>query len=382
MGTQYLSSEEYDEIAHRHYDAGEYDEAIGVLREGLAQYPDSVLLQVGIGYTRVAREEYAWARRCFERALELDPEYEDAWVGLGETLLKFGRVEEALEAFGEIDEMGLADDLELGLTIGRALYREGLFTDARARFAALSAEHPESAELAAARGYTLHALGDDLGARRELRRAVRLDPELHEARIYLSHLLHDRGDHRGALTELEQVPPVEHWDTLSLWRYVELKRQLDGVSEDDAWFAPWRERIAELEVEPDGIDHLLAEVEAAFEGAGAEDAQPAPELAPQMDFLMKMLGSPAAPTTPEEEEEEAPAAHRVRTAEGSVFEGTWDDIVRGMRDSCGEPEITAAVFMRRAAGQIRERTGREVPCHSAEAFLKAGASMGLLHIES
>ncbi len=381
MGTQYLSSEEYDEIAHRHYDAGEYDEAVGVLREGLAQYPDSVLLQVGLGYTRVAREEFAWARRCFERALELDAEYEDAWVGLGEVLLKFGEVEEALDAFGEIDRMGLADDLELGLTIGRALYREGLFTDARARFAALSSSHPESAELAAARGYVLHALGDDLGARRELRRAVRLDVELHEARIYLSHLMHDRGDPRAALAELEQVPPGEHWDTLSLWRYIELKCLLDGVAEDDTWFAPWRERIAELETEPDEIDHLLAEVEAAFEGAEAEPAPPAPEMAPQMDFIMKMLGQPASPTAVPAGD--APgAAHRVRTAEGSVFEGSWDEIVGGMRDSCGEPEITTAAFMRRAARQILERTGRDVPCHSAEAFLRAGASMGLLHIES
>jgi len=377
MGTSFLSSEEYDELAHKHYDVGEYDEALVVLREGLAQYPDSVLLHVGMGYTRVAREEYAWARQCFERALELDPEYEDAWVGLGETLLKFGKVDEALRCFGQIDEMGLADDLELGLTVGRALYREGLFTDARARFAALSAAHPDSAELAAARGYTLHALGDDLGARRELRRAVRLDAELHEARIYLSHLLHDSGDHRGALQELEQVPPEEHWDTLSVWRYVELKTQLDGLSEDDAWFLPWRERLAELEAEPDDIDHLLAEVEAGFESAVDEQAQAALELSAQMDFIMKILGpAPGVPAAAD-----GGAGHRVRTAEGSVFEGSWDDIVRGMRDSCGEPEITLAAFMRRAARQIRERTGRDVPCHSAEAFLRAGARMGLLQIE-
>ena len=376
MGTRFLSSEEYDELAHRHYDAGDYDDALAVLREGLDQYPDSVLLHVGVGYTRIAREEYAWARQCFERALELDAEYEDAWVGLGETLLKFGRVDDALTCFARIDEMGLDDDLELGLTIGRALYREGLFTDARARFAALTAEHPEAAELAAARGYTLHALGDDLGARRELRRALKLDGELHEARIYLSHLLHDRGDHRGALTELEQVPPDEHWDTLSLWRYVELKTQLDGVPESDAWFAPWRERLAALDDEPDAIDHLLAEVESQFEGAVDEEAQAAIELSAQMDFIMKILGSPSAG-----DDVPAVALHRIRTAEGSVFEGSWDDIVCGMRDSCGEPGITIGAFMRRAARQIRERTGRDVPSHSAEAFLRAGARMGLLKIE-
>lgn len=372
MGTSFLSSEEYDELAHKHYDAGDYDEALGVLREGISQYPDSVLLHVGLGYTRIAREEYAWARGCFERALEIEPEYEDAWVGLGETLLKFGRVDEALACFARIDEMGLGDDLELGLTVGRALYREGLFTDARARFAALSSSHPDSAELAAARGYTLHALGDDLGARRELRRAIKLDGDLHEARIYLSHLLHDRGDPRAALSELEQVPPAEHWDTLSLWRYLELKGQLDGLGEDDPSLAPWRQRLDELEADPDDIDHLLAEVESSFEGAVDEQAQAALELSAQMDFMMKVLGAPGTEAD----------RHRVRTAEGSVFEGSWDDIVGGMRDACGEPSLTLAAFMRRAARQIRERTGRDVPAHSAEAFLKAGARMGLLHIEA
>jgi hypothetical protein len=74
--------------------------------------------------------------------------------------------------------------------------------------------------------------------------------------------------------------------------------------------------------------------------------------------------------------------HRIRTAEGTLFDGTWDEIVRGMRDACGEPEISLRSFMRRAARQIRDRTGREIPSHSAEAFLKAGARLGLLRIES
>ncbi|HYR10547.1 MAG TPA: hypothetical protein VEQ60_22415, partial [Longimicrobium sp.] len=104
--------------------------------------------------------------------------------------------------------------------------------------------------------------------------------------------------------------------------------------------------------------------------------QAALELSAQMDFIMKILGAP-----PAENAAVKPAPHRVRTAEGSVFEGSWDEIVAGMRDSCGEPTITLSSFMRRAARQIRERTGTEVPFHSAEAFLKAGARMGLLHIE-
>ena len=377
MATSFLSAEEFDEQAHRLYESGEYDDALELLRDGLRHHPDSALLHVGLGYVRIAREEYAWARVSFETALDLDPEYEDAWVGLGETLLKFGRVDEALKCFSTVDAMGLHGDLELGLTMGRALYREGLFADARTRFTALAHGHPDSAEVAAARGYTLHALGDDVGARRELRRALRLDGELHEARIYLSHLLHDRGDLPGALRELEKVPPSEHWDTLSLWRFVELKCAVDQVREDDPILAPWRERIAELDADPDPIDHLLAEVEAAFEGGDDEGGQPL-ELSAQIDFIMRML-NPAADGR--EARDTEVQAHRVRTAEGTLFEGTWDEIVAGMRDHA-DPTLQVSVFMRRAARQIRERTGGVVPTDSAEAFVKAGARLGLLHIEA
>jgi Flp pilus assembly protein TadD len=265
MSLPFLGSEEFDERAHQLYNEGEYDSALDLLQEGLGLYPESVDLQVGLGYVRLAREEFAWARQLFSDALAADPEHEDAWVGLGESLMKFGRVDEALSCFAKVDELGKGDDLELGLAIGRALYREGLYRESRQRLTGLAKAHKSTAEVRAALGYTLHAMGDDVGARRELRHALRVDPELHEVRIYLSHLLFERGDMVGALREMDRVPPEEHWDTLSLWRYVELKCSIDGLDEADASLARWRERWAELQQEPDAVDHLLAEVEAAFE---------------------------------------------------------------------------------------------------------------------
>ena len=52
-----------------------------------------------MGYARLAREEYAWARRSFDEALILDPEHEDALAGLGETLMKFGQQDAAVRCF-------------------------------------------------------------------------------------------------------------------------------------------------------------------------------------------------------------------------------------------------------------------------------------------
>src|SRR5215208_2274114 len=130
MPTPFLSSEEYDERAHRLYDDGDYDGALETLKEALRLYPHSVDLYVGLGYTRLAREEFAWAKQAFERAVVLDPEHEDALVGMGESLLRFGQQREALRLFRTARQSGSGDDAELLLTIGRALYRERLYEEA------------------------------------------------------------------------------------------------------------------------------------------------------------------------------------------------------------------------------------------------------------
>src|SRR5499426_388684 len=106
MPTPFLSSEEYDERAHQLYNEGQYDEALDILREGLALYPNAVELHVGVGYARLARDEFAWARKSFEQALILDPEHEDALAGLGEALLKFGQSEASVRTFRRILELG------------------------------------------------------------------------------------------------------------------------------------------------------------------------------------------------------------------------------------------------------------------------------------
>ena len=194
MPTPFLSSEEYDERAHQLYNEGQYDEALEVLREGLSLYPNSVELHIGVGYARLAREEYAWARRTFEKALVLDPEHEDALAGLGETLLKFGQREQAVRAFRLILDLGYSDDIDLILQVGRALFREELMEEAREFFEIAARESSELAEAAACLGYVHHRLGNDEAAISHLQRALQLDEEHTEARIYLANILYDRGE--------------------------------------------------------------------------------------------------------------------------------------------------------------------------------------------
>ena len=366
MSERFLSSEEYDERAHKLYNDGDYDGALEMLKEGLSLYPNAVELYVGMGYARLAREEFAWAKQAFERGLVLDPTHEDAMVGMGETLLRFGEKVKALSLFGQVEAMGYDDDVDLMLTMGRALYREALWPECRDVFAKAAAARPDSAEAAASLGYVLHRLGDDVGAGRQIRRALRLDPDLHEARIYLGHLLYDRGEWEGALREFERVPPLEHWDALAVWRIMELKRALWQMDAGDARLAPWESRLKELESLEDPVDRLLAEVEAQANGAAGERMRDPS----QLELFERGSGVTSDSHV-----------HQVRLPDGYSFRGTWHEIVRQMRDQAGFCHETIMHYMRRLAERWHEQSGVEIPFQDPESFLQAAIRAKLVKLE-
>ncbi|MCA9739723.1 MAG: tetratricopeptide repeat protein [Gemmatimonadota bacterium] len=363
MSDQFLSSEDYDERAHRLYNEGDYEGALELLKEGLSIYPGAVDLYVGLGYARLAREEFAWARQAFERALVLDPTHEDGLVGMGETLLRFGQREAALRYFRAVEQVGMGQDLDLLLTMGRALYREAMYGEARDFFARACAVRPQNAEAAASLGYALHRLGDEVGAGRQIRRALRIDPDAHEARIYLGHLLYDRGDWEGALREFERVPPHEHWDSLAVWRLVELKRALWHLEPGDVRLAPWERRLEELESFTDPIDQLLAEIENEAQRA---ESEPDPR-------QLELFGA--------ERSAREQAVHHVRTPGGQVLRGTWREIVTQMRDQAGFGHETVTQYMRRLAERWHEQLGVDIPFNDPRNFLRAAIDAGIMRLE-
>lgn len=368
MPAPFMSSEEYDERAHQLYNEGQYDEALHVLKEGLAIYPNAVELHIGVGYARVAREEYAWARRSFEEALVLDPEHEDALAGLGETLLKFGQEKSALKAFHKVLELGYEDDVELMLQIGRALFRDGLVSDAKEYFDIAVRLTPDSAEGVALVGYTLHRMGEDDSAIATLRRALQLDTDHSEARIYLGNILYDRGEYEAALYHLDRSAPEEHWDELGIWRLMELKKTIHRLGDDDPELKKWEARLAELAGEPDDIDEMLGEIEQR----AAEEARH--EARNQLELFGAMLSGLV-------EERRDTASHRVLTREGRPFEGTWEMIVQKMRDSNGAfSGRSLQDYMQNEARRGYSLTGIQIPTGDPESFIRGSADAGLLRI--
>ncbi len=368
MPSPFLSSEEYDERAHQLYNEGSYDEALALLREGLGVYPSSVELHVGVGYARLARDEFAWARRAFEEALVLDPEHEDALAGLGEVLLKLGQTAAGLKSFNRILELGYSDDIELILQVGRALFREGLVAESKEFFEIAVQQTPENAEAVAMVGYAQHRLGDEAGAVETLRQALQLDPEHSEARIYLGNLLYDLGEYEAALYQLERTRPEEHWDELGIWRLLELKKSHLRLKDDDPSLRIWEERLGELAPEPDALDDLLAEIEQRASEQDEEQARSQLELFGAL--LVDLTGQKVFPDR-----------HHIVGRDGQPYEGTWEEIVGAMRDAIA-PSTARSLeeFMQSEARRGFALTGMLIPTRDAESFLRASADAGLLRI--
>lgn len=365
MSGELWEPHEYDAEAQRLYDAGDQDAALDVLMEGLVVHPESPALYLTLGYVRLAREEYGWARAAFEETLGLAPDHEEALVGLGDALLKLGERSGAFMAFSRVRELGHEGDPELMLAVARALYREGLYGRA-ARHYRLADGHPEAlAEL----GYCLYQAGDQAAAARQVEAALERDPDLYEARVFHGNLLYERGEREEALRAFRKVPPDDMWDPLAVWRTVELLRSFRDLPADAPVLEPYLDQLERLGRDPSPEERLLAEVEA--EAAGDEGARP-PVDRQQLDLFG--LGR----TEPEGRD---PEVHTVRARNGRVYTGDWLSIVAEMRDRAGDPSQTVAEFMRETARAMRNLSGVRVPDDDPEAFLRASARAGVLRIE-
>jgi Flp pilus assembly protein TadD len=368
MASQFLSSEEYDERAHQLYNEGRFDDALAVLREGLVLYPTSVELHVGEGYARLAREEYAWARRSFEEALTLDSEHEDGLAGMGETLLRFGQVEYARKNFRRILELGYQDDVELMLQVGRALFRDNLVEDAAQFFDIAVQQEPDSAEAVSCMGYAQHRAGEDDAAISTLRRALKLDPDYSEARIYLANLLYDKQEYEAALYQFEKSSPEDHWDELGIWRLIELKKAAYRLQDDDPDLAPWQAQLETLGSETDSIDEMLSEIEARVLGEGDDDSDSKGQLELFGTLLAEMRDSKVDA-----------AEHSVMTRTGDTYTGSWEQIITDIRDATAAAK-SLYEFMLSESARVLAQTGQRVPTESAEAFLRGSDAAGVLKI--
>lgn len=370
MSDAFLSSDDFDEQAHQLYNQGRYDDALETLKDGLAVYPGAVELHIGMGYAYLAREEFAWSRRAFEQALDLDADHEDALGGMGEVLLALGDQAAAVHTFERLLALGFQEDHELMLQAGRALFRSGMVAQAYRYFDLAQTADAGCAEAAACLGYVSHRLGRDGSAFYWLRRTLAVEPQYAEARIYLANMLYDRGESAAALQHLEKTEPQDHFDELGLWRTIELKRTLYRLADDDPELAPWLTRLGELLPEPDPTEDLLAEIEAQQPDGTVRDPN-------QLELFSALVAE--VPGMQRRHGRNDP--HQVTTLSGTLLRGTWDEILLQLKaNENGSSLLSLSEFMAGLARRGREETGVIIPLTDAEAFIRGSAEAGVLRI--
>ncbi|MEE8267371.1 MAG: hypothetical protein V3R97_00520, partial [Gemmatimonadales bacterium] len=156
-----------------------------------------------------------------------------------------------------------------------------------------------------------------------------------------------------------------------LWRYLELKRALHRLPEDDPELTPWIQRLGEIAGEPDPIDVLLAEVEAHQPDGSTRDP-----------MQLELFGAMVADLPGMEKRRTSHGgSHLVATLAGHLFDGSWDEILLLMRDA--DVEWAGSSLREFMAGQARRgqtETGIVIPVTDAEAFIRGSAEAGVLRI--
>ena len=73
--------------------------------------------------------------------------------------------------------------------------------------------------------------------------------------------------------------------------------------------------------------------------------------------------------------------HRVSTVSGTTYVGTWEEIVRQMKDDAGEWAAgSLEQYMAATARRGRRQTGMAIPATDPESFIRGSADAGLLRI--
>ena len=160
--------------AQQALDRGDYDAAVELLKQILAQRPDEALPHFELGYAYSELKRNAEAAAEYRRALELNPSLVAAHLNLGLVLLASDPAA-AVESFRRAAALAPTEPRPRYLT-GQALERAGKLQDAIAEYNSGLSIAPRDQPLKFALARALLAAGRTADAESQFREAIALDP--------------------------------------------------------------------------------------------------------------------------------------------------------------------------------------------------------------
>jgi tetratricopeptide (TPR) repeat protein len=195
-------------VATRHAERGELDQAIALFGELAREYPGNALVRYSIGVAHLLRGDLDDAQRDFERVIDIDPDYVSAYVNLATVHETRGELERAIEMLRRAVDLApdsqaaLRAQTRLDIIEGNLLAGEGNEHEAMLAFErALRAEPDNRAALVALAGL-YRRVGDSAGERRLYEQLVRLFPDDTASRLRLGELYFAAQRHGDAYDQL------------------------------------------------------------------------------------------------------------------------------------------------------------------------------------
>ena len=150
------------------------------------------------------------ARRWYEKALAIDPEFLPGLQSYGMALTEVGDLEKGVEVLRKSLRLD-ADNPRTLHNLGLTLLQSGRFEEAARTLRASVGLEPDSPATHNALASALFESGDAAGAEGAFREAVRLQPDYTLARVNLAHMLEATGRLREAAHQLERARAATDW---------------------------------------------------------------------------------------------------------------------------------------------------------------------------
>jgi tetratricopeptide (TPR) repeat protein len=195
-------------LTHGYAQTHRLPQALVCAREWLRHRPDDARALFECGSAWDGLFFPGEARECYRRAVELDPEFDDARLRLAEHLLQAGRPAEALGHFERLAGEHPGDVPTL-LGLARCQVEGGQVEAARRLLDQILAADPGHAPALAERGRVALEQGRPADAERWLRRAVAAAPHERTANYLLARSLQEGGNAAGAKLYLEKVRQID-----------------------------------------------------------------------------------------------------------------------------------------------------------------------------
>lgn len=164
-----------------HWRAGRYQEAERVLTNCLHKNPNDVNALHFLAQTYQAQNKQRLdAEALLRKAVQLAPEFTQAWQTLGSLLIEKHAWQAAIEVFERLTQLTPNDAL-VWANLGHAYTRNGDIQRGLAGYNAALARNPKAAGVHMSRAHLLKTLGQQADALSAYRQAIVLNPSLGEA---------------------------------------------------------------------------------------------------------------------------------------------------------------------------------------------------------